>query len=307
MIDRRRMRKKGSGLFGLAAGLLVLFWLLSLPLAAQTGRDRTEQPAASNAGSEPRKELRDAPGETHEVLFRANQAYLEGRYGEAASGYESLLETGQINGHILYNLGNSYIRMGELGKAILKYREASLFLPRDGDLKANLQYARSLRQDRIEAETNPTLLHTLAFWYYGTSLRELFLAFLALHALFWCSALLRLFRRSEWILWFFGLSLLLSLATGVSAALKYREIFYGRAGVILAGEVPVRAGFTQQDTVLYVLHEGTDFSILGEEKGYWKISLPDGKKGWIPVNSAGRVAPGSNEPGNRAHSQTVLD
>jgi len=290
------MRRKGTGLFGLAAGSLVLFWLVSLPLAAASARDRAEQTAGPERGESPRRELRSAAAETHEALFRANQDYLEGRYGEASRGYEFLLEAGQVNGHIFYNLGNCYIRMGELGKAILQYRKASLLLPRDGDLKANLQYARSLRQDRIEAETNPNLLHTLAFWYHGTSLRELLLAFLVLHALFWCSVLARLFRGSEWILWLFGVSLSLSLAAGVSAALKYRETFHSRAGVVLAEEVQVRAGFTRQDTVLYVLHEGTEFSILGEEKGYWKTALGDGKKGWIPADSAGRVILGSKNP-----------
>jgi len=128
------------------------------------------------------------------------------------------------------------------------------------------------------------------------AMRELLLAFLVLNALFWCSVLARLFRGSEWILWLFGVSLSLSLAAGVSAALKYRETFHSRAGVVLAEEVKVRAGFTRQDTVLYVLHEGTEFSILGEEKGYWKTALGDGKKGWIPADSAGRVILGSKNP-----------
>ena len=55
-----------------------------------------------------------------------------------------IVERGHLNGHVFFNLGNTCIRLGELGRAILNYKKASVLLPRDGDLKANLQYARSL-------------------------------------------------------------------------------------------------------------------------------------------------------------------
>ncbi|MEW6443852.1 MAG: SH3 domain-containing protein [bacterium] len=271
--------------------LLVPF-LLSVfaPAGAGAGQEpATEGPVRSERRPPLQNAPHDGPKEAHEILFRANQAYLEGQYAEAASGYESLLEWGCLNGHVFYNLGNTYVRMGRIGRAVLEYRRAALLLPRDGDLKANLQYARSLRQDRLETETAPSLWRTLVFWYHGLNFRELLLAFLAFHALFWAVALLRLYRKSEWSLWLLGCCLFMSLLMGVSAAIKYRETLYSRDGVVLASEIPVRAGFTQNDTILYVLHEGTEFSGLGEENGWLKIALGDGKKGWIPASAAARL------------------
>lgn len=227
----------------------------------------------------------------HEVLFRANQDYLEGRYAEAAQGYERLLSRGDINGHVLYNLGNAYLRDGQLGKAILQYRKALLLIPRDGDLKANLAHARSLRLDRLEPESDArSTLRVLTFWYRGMNLGEFLGAFLALHALFWAVALLRLYRPSEALSWAFALLLAASALAAGSAALKWRQTLNGSDGVVLEKEVQARAGFTERDTVLFVLHEGAEFTILGEEAGWWKIELADGKKGWIPARSAGKVS-----------------
>ena len=88
----------------------------------------------------------------------------------------------------------------------------------------------------------------------------------------------------------FWLSLVVSLALGISAATKAHETFRNEDGVILAEECPVRAGFSRNDTALFVLHEGAEFTILDEEKGWWKIALADGKKGWVTAQAGGRVA-----------------
>jgi len=225
----------------------------------------------------------------HSLLILANQAYLEDRHEEAADLYERIVERGHLNGHVFFNLGNTYIRLGELGRAILNYRKAGVLLPRDGDLKANLQYARSLARDRIE-EASPSLWNTLAFWYFGMNLWELLITFALLNLLFWSSALFNLYRNSEWAKWSLWLSLLLTLVLGASAGMKATESFRNAGGVLLEEEAPVRAGFSRSDTTLFVLHEGAEFTILDEEQGWWKIAIADGKKGWVASPSGGRVA-----------------
>jgi hypothetical protein len=252
-------------------------------------------PAEAQAPN-PREEAGHAPGPTqrgtedlHSLLFRANQAYLEDRYEEARDLYEMIVEGGHLNGHVFFNLGNTYIRLGEIGRAILSYRKATVLLPRDGDLKANLEYARSLTRDRIE-EASPSLWRTLAFWYFGMNLWELLVGFALLNLLFWTSALFNLYRNSEWAKWALWLSLLLTLLLGASAVVKAKESYRNKGGVLLEEEAPVRAGFSRSDTTLFVLHEGAEFKILDEEQGWWKITLADGKKGWVAAPSGGRVA-----------------
>ena len=64
-----------------------------------------------------------------EVFLKANQAYKEGRFETAVDGYNQLIQSGHGNGHVYYNLGNAYIRSGQLGEAILNYERARLVLP----------------------------------------------------------------------------------------------------------------------------------------------------------------------------------
>jgi len=77
---------------------------------------------------------------------------------------------------------------------------------------------------------------------------------------------------------------------GASGILKYRDTRFNRLGVILVEEANVRSGYSQQDTVLFLLHEGAEVQIIGEENGWHKIQLPDGKKGWITQEYMGRAS-----------------
>lgn len=281
-VKRKRLR--------LCRAWAFFFLILCIPSGALSATTEARPPTAPQNTAAGHAEGRavQGPDDLHSLLFRANQAYLEDRYEEAAQLYEILVRRGHPNGHVFFNLGNTYVRLGEIGKAILYYRKAAILLPRDGDLKANLQYARSLAKDRIEG-ASPSLWNTLAFWYFGMNLQELLVVLLFFNLLFWASALFSLYRNSEWLKWTFWLSLMLCLLLGASAGMKYRETFLNTGGVLLDDEVPVRAGFSRNDTVLFVLHEGAEFSILDREKGWWKITLADGKKGWVTAGSVGRV------------------
>ncbi len=87
-----------------------------------------------------------------DTFFRANKEYSAGqkamaerkkedavgKFEQAVSLYEQLLESGFINGQIYYNLGNACYRLGTPGKAIMYYRRAEELLPRDADIKANI-------------------------------------------------------------------------------------------------------------------------------------------------------------------------
>ncbi|MEY2547835.1 MAG: hypothetical protein QOD64_417, partial [Verrucomicrobiota bacterium] len=59
-----------------------------------------------------------------DVFAKANQAYAEGRYEEAANGYESLVSSGGRHPNLFYDLGNAKYRLGDFGQAILNYERA---------------------------------------------------------------------------------------------------------------------------------------------------------------------------------------
>ncbi|MBR6492984.1 MAG: tetratricopeptide repeat protein, partial [Paludibacteraceae bacterium] len=78
----------------------------------------------------------------------ANAAYAEGRYEEAATGYEALLAEGE-NATLYYNLGNARFKQGELAQAILNYERALRLNPNHKDAKYNLAFAQSRITDNI--------------------------------------------------------------------------------------------------------------------------------------------------------------
>jgi hypothetical protein len=36
-------------------------------------------------------------------------------------------------------------------------------------------------------------------------------------------------------------------------------------------------------TDLLIIHEGTEFAIVGHQPDWWEIALPDGRRGWLPA------------------------
>ena len=74
-------------------------------------------------------------------FLTSNKFYKEGRYAEAAKGYKDILNQGIESGNLYYNLGNSYFKLGNLGSAILNYVRAKRLIPRDSDLRLNLNLA----------------------------------------------------------------------------------------------------------------------------------------------------------------------
>ena len=76
----------------------------------------------------------------------ANKLYEEGKFAEAASAYEKVLQGGQTSAALCFNLGNAFFKSGQIGRAIAAYRQAERLAPRDPDLRANLQFARNQTQ-----------------------------------------------------------------------------------------------------------------------------------------------------------------
>ena len=80
---------------------------------------------------------------------KANQLYREGKYSDAAHGYESVLKQKSAS-EVYYNLGNTYFRLKKIGMAILNYERALLLAPRDQDISTNFKYAKSAIEFEIK-------------------------------------------------------------------------------------------------------------------------------------------------------------
>src|SRR5436190_4253923 len=88
----------------------------------------------------------------NDLLRKAEKAYDSKNYAEAVRDYEKLITEGFRSYQLYFNLGNSYYRNNELGKAIYYYELARKMEPNDEDVRINLGIASSKTTDKIDSK-----------------------------------------------------------------------------------------------------------------------------------------------------------
>lgn len=73
----------------------------------------------------------------------ADTAYSKGNYEEAALIYSQALEKEGVSAGLLYNLGNTYYRLGKDGEAMLCYERAKRIEPSNSLINQNLNFLRN--------------------------------------------------------------------------------------------------------------------------------------------------------------------
>lgn len=211
----------------------------------------------------------------------AGLAYRDGRYEEAVRKYEEIRQKGRESGALYYNLGNSYFKEGDLGRAVLNYERARRLIPRDSDLNFNYRYALSQSGQNISE-------NAMNFWegfidsyiqFYTRA--EMFMIIIFLSLLTGIAHLLSLYLKWS-----------ARLQKGIISVLATIGILYG-SGLIIKiqaeGNLAVVVEKTEgrfepreDATVHFSLNEGAKIKILKIEGGWSKIKRPDGKIAWIP-------------------------
>jgi tetratricopeptide (TPR) repeat protein len=222
-----------------------------------------------------------------EIFFEANQAYKDGRFQDAVEGYIRVIDNGLENGHIYYNLGNASLRLGDLGKAILFYERARLFIPRDADLRFNRSYAQDQTRDVIDEPRS--FIRQSFFWLDEVNIYEVFFGFTLLNVLLFGILFIRLFNKEEWTYYLFVILLIFAFIGASSLALKWYQLKTDDRAVILTEELDVLAGPDPQDTVLFKLHEGATVHHERSEDGWCLIHVSSERRGWIRSHDLEKV------------------
>ena len=202
----------------------------------------------------------------------------------ACKRYETAIADGTIsNGELYYNLGNAYAQLDDIPHAILNYRRAQLFLPRDRQLHANLQYVRAKRADHFaEPETSP-VLQTLVFWHYDLSFHSRLWIAVTLSILFWLAAILLLWCRPTWLKATVAILFVGALAFGGSAVASIYSLRHAHPAVIMTTEAIPRKGdgFSYGEAFDSPIHAGTEVNILRKRGDWCEIALPNHLTGWL--------------------------
>ena len=225
-------------------------------------------------------------GDFASEVATANDLYAKSEFQEAADSYESLIQRGINNGYLYYNLGNTYIRLGKIGPAILNYMNAQKLIPRNENLQANLNFAIQQTRDKISPPAR-SALSTFFFWVNDLNMDENINLARTVNLIFWLVLTAWFYFRSEFLRLarnsFLALLLLAFVAVGVKLHLESNL----KTGVVLAKKVDVKSGLDLSNVTLFELHEGALVTITDERRGWFEVRLNPKQKGWVPKDIIG--------------------
>lgn len=208
----------------------------------------------------------------------ANRLYEDGRFADAATAYEALMQTGNLSESLLFNRGNALFRQGKLGLAIACYRQALLLSPRDKDARANLQFARTQARGGAPFQINRwndglsrlslnewTALAAFALW----------LCFILLALAQWRKELAVALRK--YIVIAGAAFLLLAVCLGIELQLNY----FATTAIVIAGETDVRQGPFDEAPSVYKVRDGVELDVLDHKDNWLEVSDSAQRIGWV--------------------------
>jgi len=211
-------------------------------------------------------------GDAATAFDAANKLYAQGEFSEAASAYETMIQSGSISTAIYFNLGNAQFKSSQIGRAIAAYRRAEQLAPRDPDVRANLQFARNQIQ-------GPTLQPTRwQRWLGKLTVNEwTILAAVAFWSCLLALTLMQLRPALKSSLKSFALgSGLAAVALGACLILAVRS--ESRTTVIVTSrDASVRSGPLDESQTAFTVHDGAELAVL------------DTKNDWLQVRAGQRV------------------
>ncbi|BAV94041.1 BatE protein [Ichthyobacterium seriolicida] len=215
---------------------------------------------------------------------RANSLYDEKKYTEAIKIYESILDEDFISDAIYFNMGNSYYKLGNIGKAILYYERAIKLNRDDSDILFNLKLSKNKTVDNIEELPIPitsklwdSLTSVMQYEEWGyISVISSFL-FAVLFSLFYLRSEPNI-KKTAFIISIMSLVVMV-LSVAISDYIKNNMLLKKQA-IVMVNNTYIKGAPSSHAKDVFMLHEGAKVCVLDEIIDWKKIELPDGKTGW---------------------------
>jgi len=222
-----------------------------------------------------------------EIYRKGNLSYENEDYKKAISLYEELLNKDKVSAEVFYNLGNSYFKLKNIGRAILNYERALRFTPRDRDLRLNLKFASSMTIDKIDISEKGFILNVILFLYNRMNIDELTMLVLTIYLVVILVLIFSIFfvAKRKTIFYNIGIAIVPLILFSISLISKIHSENFVKKAVVLVEKVDVRSGPKEDYLLQFSLHEGTIVRVVKERQSWYEIDLSRDLRGWLPKDS----------------------
>ena len=216
---------------------------------------------------------------------KANELYQKQNYDSAAKIYEQLAAKEYYSAEVYYNLANCYYKLNNIAHSILNYESALRLKPDDDDILFNLKVAQLKVVDKIEVVPEIFYVRWMK----------------AISALLTPDDWSRIVITCIWIMFLFAAIYVLSSAVVMKrigflmAALffvftictflisqhSYANQVRQKRAVVMSVSSYVKSSPGDNNTDLFLLHEGTRMDILDSYDNWVKIRIANGSIGWV--------------------------
>jgi tetratricopeptide (TPR) repeat protein len=237
--------------------------------------------------------LSDDTGSSLYLKFdEASSLYSESKFEEAVEIYKEILSHNYESAELYYNLGNTYLKLGDLGEAILNYERAARLVPYDSDLKSNIKYANSLRnQPAITLTASSWLNRRISFVlsYFTADGLTILLSILYISALLILG--IAVFRKN-FVKFARKLVIIIAIVFMIFITILSFKIYhdeYVKSAIVLDKIVDARYEPLIEAPVHFRIYEGTKIVVLRTRGEWLQIQREDNKIGWIPSAACGII------------------
>jgi tetratricopeptide (TPR) repeat protein len=215
-----------------------------------------------------------------QIFYQGNADYKAAKFEAAVDSYLKVLNLGLASSNLYYNLGNSYFKKGNLGKAALNYERALMIMPDDRDLRSN--YAYVLARLNLDQQSFGNWLKQASDKLFQDVTINFLTVLLALINLLVFLALMisLIFDRAKRGIKFL-VSFLLAVFVMMFVALSSKIVDLHKGGVVVVQEALVKFEPREEATTYFKLSEGSKVKILDKIENWYKIKRADGKIGWM--------------------------
>ncbi len=220
-------------------------------------------------------------------------AYSSADYPQAITLFSRALEDNEPSAEAYYNLGAAYYKNGDIAPAILNFSRAYRLDPADQDTRYNLNLVSSQIVDNMEPMPKLFLsewINDMSHWFTLGTWRILGVIFIVLTLI----GIFLYFRgRSVGVCrgGFYGAIVALILGI-LSHALAYQSYCFThdtKEAILMSGVVTVKSSPDASSKDIVVIHEGLKVEVLQRLSGFSEVLLPDGTKGWIPIDAYEKI------------------